>query len=117
LTAPEPGELYWAYLDSSLPRPVIVVSRRELNLGNYVVAVPLTSTQLERRRNLPNAVAFAAGEFGLPKDCAAQCEAIAMVEKRALDLNTGPFARLTDDVWRVLVRAIGNVICAECEPL
>jgi hypothetical protein len=38
------------------------------------------------------------------------------VEKDMLDLAAGPFAQLSDEVWRDLIRAIGNVICADCEP-
>jgi mRNA-degrading endonuclease toxin of MazEF toxin-antitoxin module len=116
LSVPGPGELYWAYFDSGQARPLIVVSRSGLNGGKYVVAVPLTSSDLERRWSLPNTVCFRAGEFQLPKDCVAQCEAIAIVEKASLDLAAGPFARLTHEAWRALVRAIGNVICADCEP-
>ena len=116
MTVPEPGELYWVHAGSERPRPYIVVSRRVLNRGDYVVVVPLTSSDLDRRWHLPNAVPFCAGQFNLPKDCVAQCEGITYVEKEALDLATGPFARLTEEVWRDLVRAIGNVICAECEP-
>jgi len=46
LNVPSSGELYWAYFESEHPRPIIIVSRRELNLGKYVVVVPLTSTNL-----------------------------------------------------------------------
>ena len=117
MTVPAPGELYWAYLESGQRRPVVVVSRRELNRGDYVVAVPLTSSGLDTRWSLPNTVAFHSGDFGLPKDCIAQCEAITLVEKIALDMKVGPFARLSPDVWRDMVCAIGHVICADCEPL
>ncbi|MBM4069815.1 MAG: type II toxin-antitoxin system PemK/MazF family toxin [Planctomycetes bacterium] len=40
-----PGELYWADLDAGR-RPLLVVSREELNRGNYVVAVLLTTANL-----------------------------------------------------------------------
>lgn len=116
MTDPGPGELYWAHLESGPPRPVIVVSRAGLNRGEHVVIVHVTSSSLETRRSLPNTVAFRAGDFELPRDCVARCEAITLVEKDRLDLATGPFARLTDEVWRDLIRAIGNVICADCEP-
>jgi len=81
-----------------------------------VVAVPLTSSELEVRWDLPNAVPFHAGDFGLPKNCVAQCEAIGVVKKSKLELKSGPLGRLSNEVWRDLVRAIGNVICADCEP-
>lgn len=117
MSAPSPGELYWAYVESGQPRPVIVVSREDLNRGAVVLAVPLTSSELEARWDLPNTVSFHAGDFGLPKKCVAQCEAIGPVEKSSLSLDSGPLGRLSTEVWRDVVRAIGNVICADCEPI
>lgn len=114
MSVPQLAELYWAQFESEARRPIIVVSRTDLNRGDYVVAVPLTAAKLEQRLNLPNTVPFRAGEFGLTKDCVAQCEAITFLEKCRLDPL--PFARLSDEVWRDVVRAVGNVICADCEP-
>jgi mRNA-degrading endonuclease toxin of MazEF toxin-antitoxin module len=114
LNVPEQGELYWADSQSEAPHPVIVVSRTDLNRGDYAVAVPLTSANLERRWNAPNTVPFKSGQFGLTKDCVAQCEAITLLNKSRPDPR--PFGQLNDEAWRDLVRAIGNVICAECEP-
>ena len=116
MNLPSPGELYWAYIESEEPRPIIVVSQRELNLGKYVVVVPLTSTNLEKRWSLRNCVSFKGGSFGLSKDCVAQCEAITFIEKESLILNSGPIGKLDGEKWRLLVNAIGYVICAECEP-
>ncbi len=115
LMVPQPGELYWARFESAQPHPLIIVSRTALNRGGYVVAVPLTSSNLDTRWSLPNTVSFHAGDFSLSKDCVAQCEAITIIEKDTLDPQ--PFATLTDGVWRDVVRAIGNVICADCEPI
>ena len=116
MNVPSSGELYWAYFESEHPRPIIIVSRRELNLGKYVVVVPLTSTNLEKRRNLSNCVLFKAGSFGLTMDCVAQCEAITFIEKEFIILNTGPIGKLDGEKWRLLLHAIGYVICAVCEP-
>jgi hypothetical protein len=49
-------------------------------------------------------------------DCVAQCEAITIIEKEFIILNSGPFGKLDGEKWRLLVHAIGYVICAECEP-
>jgi len=116
LILPLPGELYWAYIESEHRRPIIVVSRQELNLGRYVVAVPLTSKNLEKRWNLPNCVPFKAGSFGLKKDCVAQCEGITVVDKDFIELNSGPIGTLDDEKWRSLLQAIGYVVCAMYEP-
>jgi len=116
LNAPSPGDLYWAYIESEEPRRIIIVSRRKFNLGKYVVAVPFTSTNLDTRWNLRNCVPFKADSFGLSMDCVAQCEAITIIEKESIILNSGPFGKLDGEKWRLLVHAIGYVICAECEP-
>jgi mRNA-degrading endonuclease toxin of MazEF toxin-antitoxin module len=116
LIGPLPGELYWAYIESEHRRPIIIVSRQKLNLGKYVVAVPLTSKNLEKRWNLPNYVSFKKGSFGLQKDCVAQCEAITVVDKDFIELNTGPIGILDGEKWRSLLHAIGYVVCAVCEP-
>jgi mRNA-degrading endonuclease toxin of MazEF toxin-antitoxin module len=114
---PKPGEVYWALMEGPEPRPVIVVSREELNRGDYVAAVPVTSRGLGERRSLPSCVAFRAGQFGLTKDCVAQAEAIAQVAKDELDLDTGPVGVLDSATSRELLKAIGYVLGADCEPL
>ena len=116
MIVPLPGDLYWAYFESERQRPIIIVSQRKLNLGKYVVVVPLTSTNLEKRWNLPNCVSFKAKSFGLPMDCVAQCEAITFIEKEFIILNTGPIGTLDGEKWRLLLHAIGYVVCAVCEP-
>ena len=116
LIGPLPGEIYWAYIESEQRRPIIIVSQQKLNLGKYVVAIPLTSKNLEKRWNLPNCVSFKAGSFGLKKDCVAQCEGITVVDKDFIELNTGPIGTLDGEKWRLLLHAIGYVVCAVCEP-
>ena len=93
MNLPSPGELYWAYFESGEPRPIIVVSQRELNSGKYVVVVPLTSTNLDKRWSLRNCVSFNAGSFGLSVNCVAQCEAITFIEKECIILNSGPIGK------------------------
>ena len=73
-----PGEIHVADTESGR-RPVVVVSRRELNQGSSVVVVPITSAHFAVRSSLPHAVPFHAGEFGLTKDWVAQAEAIVSV--------------------------------------
>ena len=114
---PRPGEIYWWFDKKSGQHPVVVVSREDLNRGEYVIAVMVTSTRLETRWNLPNCVPFHAGQFGLPKNCVAQAESITYVPKSELELETGVVGSLDDDAMRELTRAIGYVISAECEPV
>lgn len=118
-----PGEIYRAYLEENEPgkevraHPVVVVSREEFNRGGYVVVVPITSSRLDTRRHLPNCVSFCAGQFGLEKDCVAQAEAIMIREQLDLDLDTGVIDTLDGESMRNVIRAIGYVISADCEPV
>jgi mRNA-degrading endonuclease toxin of MazEF toxin-antitoxin module len=111
-----PGEIYFADPDQLGPHPVIVVSREALNRGDYVLCVLCTSANFERRRHFPNTVAFTAGQFGLKKDCVARCEMVLTLHKSRLDMEHGPIGILDDEWQRNVIRAIGYVIDAECEP-
>jgi mRNA-degrading endonuclease toxin of MazEF toxin-antitoxin module len=71
-----PGEIYLADFEEMEPHPVVVVSREELNRGNWVAAVLITSKRFEERSKQPHCVPFRAGQFGLSKDCVAQGESL-----------------------------------------
>ena len=111
---PCPGEVYWAFSDKR--RPVVVVSREELNRGEYVVVVPLTTARLEVRRKLPNCVPIQGAKYGL-KDCVAQAEMISALSRSdLLDPEKGPIAKLDGEMMRGLIRAVGYVVGAEVNP-
>ena len=112
----QPGEIYLAFAGGDKYRPVLIVSREELNQGNYVVAIPFTSTHFETRSKLPNCVPFHAGEFGLDKDSVAQAEAISAIHKDDFDLQTGVIATVDEEKMREVTKAIGYLIVADCEP-
>jgi mRNA-degrading endonuclease toxin of MazEF toxin-antitoxin module len=112
----KPGQIFLADAGGEARRPVVIVSREELNRGSYVIAVPFTSAKYEERAEQPNCVAFEAGKFGLTKNCVAQAEAITVIEIITLDLDTGPIGRLNNGAMRELIRAIGYVIGSQCEP-
>jgi mRNA-degrading endonuclease toxin of MazEF toxin-antitoxin module len=109
-----PGEIYMADLGDAMPHPVIVVSREQLNRGDRVVAVLCTSQKFAVRSALAHCVPFKAGQFGFSKDCVAQCENIFLVDQKNLDAN--PIGVLSDMALRDVVKAIGHVIDADCEP-
>jgi mRNA-degrading endonuclease toxin of MazEF toxin-antitoxin module len=111
----KPGEIYWVDLATGR-RPGIVVSRESLNQGNYVVMVLCSTQRFAIRSNLPNCVPFQAGQFGMPSDCVAQCEAIYGLEKGEIDIASGPIGRLDTVRLRAVVKAIGDVIDSDCEP-
>lgn len=110
-----PGEIYWANLTSGR-RPVVVVSREAFNRGMYIQIIPFTSKHFEKRSKLRNCVPFRHGECGLPMDCVAQCEMLAAVEKSELDASAPLLGTLDELKSREIIRALGYVFCAECEP-
>src|SRR5438067_2480982 len=113
----QPGEICMADLDDTVPHPVVVVSREELNRGRTVMAVLITSARFAVRSTLPNCVPFRAGLFGLSKDCVAQCEYMLALDVAQLDLANGPMVLLDDVTLRDVIKAIGHVIESDCEPL
>jgi mRNA-degrading endonuclease toxin of MazEF toxin-antitoxin module len=87
-------------------RPVLVVSRDELNRGSSVLAVPFTSQQLDKRASLPWCVTFLRGEAGLDKDCVAKCDQISVIDKTALDFRRGAIGRATTEKMQAVVKAV-----------
>jgi mRNA-degrading endonuclease toxin of MazEF toxin-antitoxin module len=110
------GDIYYARPEEIDDHKVIVVSREQLNRGNAVVAVLVTSTRFEVRSKLPNNVVFRSGEFGFTKDCVAQGESVSRIPINVLAIEHGPVVRLDDEKMREVIRAIGYAIDAECEP-
>ena len=112
-----PGEIHVADFGPAGPHPVIVVSREDLNRGNYALVVVCTSARFAVRSTLPNCVPFRAGDFGFTADCVAQCENMLSVDKTQLDLVAGPIGQLDDVALRDVIKAIGYVIESDCEPI
>jgi mRNA-degrading endonuclease toxin of MazEF toxin-antitoxin module len=111
----QPGEIYLADTDAGT-RPVVIVSREELNRGNWVVGVLITSAQFSLRSTLPHCVPLRAGEFGVVKDCVAQAETISYIAVTDLDLDAGVIGVLDAGRMRALIKAVGHVLSSECEP-
>ena len=57
------------------------------------------------------------GEFGLPKACVAQAEKLTTLNMTELEVHEAPMGQLDDQRLRDLIRAIGHVLDAECEPM
>jgi mRNA-degrading endonuclease toxin of MazEF toxin-antitoxin module len=108
-----PGEIYLADFEEMEPHPVLVVSREELNRGNWVAAVLIASKRFDERSKLPHCVPIRAGEFGLTMDCVAQGESLFSMRREDLGEHLGT---LDDERWRDLVRALGNMMGSDCEP-
>jgi len=108
-----PGEIYLADFEEMEPHPIVIVSREELNRGNWVAAVLITSKRFEERSKQPHCVPFRAGEFGLSMDCVAQVESLFSIRREELGEHLGT---LDDERWRDLVKAVGHVMGSDCEP-
>jgi mRNA-degrading endonuclease toxin of MazEF toxin-antitoxin module len=66
-----PGDVYVADIFEGGTRPVIVVSREQLNRGGLYLAVPVTSSRVEERKRYANYVFLPAGAGGLRDDSVA----------------------------------------------
>lgn len=112
------GHVYFMEVpeDEGLDRRVIVVARDDFCRGNAVLAVPVTSTRFQTQRLAVNAVPFDVGEAGFDRACCAKCENIFLVSVRDLRLDAGPVGRVSDEKMRDIIRAVGHVLDADCEP-
>ncbi len=82
-------------------RPVVVVSREELNRGTIFLVVPITSSRASERRKYANYVFLPAGTGGLRVDSVAVAHLVQPVRAGDLDDRWG---RLTESaLQRVLV--------------
>ena len=71
-------------------RPVLVVSREEINqLLSVVNVIPLTSRKSEARTIYPNEVLLPAGTAGLRVDSIALCYQIRTLDKSRLEQDLG----------------------------
>ena len=113
----KPGEIYLADFPQVGRHPVIVISREDLNRGNYALVVVCTSARFALRQTFPNCVPFQAGQFGFTTDCVAQCENMLSIEKAQLDLASGPVGVLDAIALRDVIKAVGYVLESDCEPL
>lgn len=110
-----PGQWFFGALEGEQKRrPLIVISQPVFNRGGYVVVVPVTSSRYYERSRLPNCVPFAAGQSGFDRDCVAQAENITLIH--AASLEPEPAGVLDERKHRELIRAIGYVLGADCEP-
>ncbi|MEK7270345.1 MAG: type II toxin-antitoxin system PemK/MazF family toxin [Planctomycetota bacterium] len=110
------GQIFWADLDTEDRRPVLVVSKESLNRGGFVVVLPFTSARFAERSRYATSVPFSTNECGLPKDCVAQAEGITVAAVSSLDLATGPIGEVPEEKMREIVRAVGVMMDAQCEP-
>ena len=84
-------------------RPVIVLSRSELNKGRSVLVVPLTSKKVEIRSRHPNNVFLPSGAGGLTVPSVAQTELASAIDQEYLVTRRG---RLSDEQFSKVLQAL-----------
>lgn len=109
---PAQGDVYTVFLGND-EHFAIIVSEERFNRGDYVIALLVTSRRFEARSKLASCVIFEAGSYCFTQPCVAQAESIAQIRRDELLEHK---ATLDGGAVRDLVRAIGVVIGAECEP-
>ena len=111
---PSPGEIYLAEHPAGQEHPFLIVSRDELNRGKRVIGVNITSVDVERRSTYPNCIRIAAGQFGLNKDSVIQCENVVALNR--VRLEAAPIGKVDRETMRDVIKALGYVFDADCEP-
>ena len=111
-----PGNIYRAFEHEGKRRAFIILSAEQFNRGKYVIAVPVTSVKFDERKDLRNCVPFRAGQFGFDQDCVAQAEQVTTILIDELDIDEGFQDIVDDEAMRDIIRAVGYVMDAECEP-
>ncbi len=97
--------------DDATPRWYVVVSRDDLNNGESVVGIPLSTTNLEEREGYKNhAILRKELNPGLLASCAAQAELIRLVGKWELDPT--PMTRIVGAEFERVLSAIGYMVDA-----
>ena len=106
----QPGDIYHAKFGQGKARPVVVVSRANLNSGKYVIVVPFTTQRLDKRRTLDSCEFFKSGEHGLTEDCVAKADEITFIDKISIDSRKGRLGALPKDRMTDIVKAIRYVV-------
>jgi len=114
MKSPRRGEIYRLKADSvGKRRPILIISRTELNGGETVVAVPFWGSQVTRRQSQRSCVLFQEGEYGLDKTCVAKSDDVTMVSIRNIDNSTGVVGIVDDKKMAEVERAIAFTLHLE----
>lgn len=111
-----PGQVFRIYDSPGSYHFCIVISEERFNRGDYVHIVPITSKGFESRSKLSNCVAFRAGQYCFTSNCVAQGDALSLVEISSF-YGEKSLCEISGEDLRKVIRAVGAVIGAECEPL
>jgi mRNA-degrading endonuclease toxin of MazEF toxin-antitoxin module len=111
---PQRSDLYWIPLeveeDGDKERPVVVVSRDELNRGDRILAVPFYSQQLEKRAKRKWCALFRVGEGGLKKDCIAKGDEIQLIDPAEILWIRGKLGRFNAEQMARVILAVRHAM-------
>lgn len=101
------GQIFRLKSDSvGKPRPVLIVSPAQLNVGIYINAIPFYSQQLDKRRGQAWCVFFQADEFGLEADCVAKADEVAQFKISELQIAEGELGQVDTARMALVDRAL-----------
>jgi mRNA-degrading endonuclease toxin of MazEF toxin-antitoxin module len=109
------GEIYKVNLPPAGEHSFVVVSREELNRGRQLLAAMITSSKFNVRSQLPNSIILRGGQFGMTTDSVVQCENVVAIETN--EIRGNPVAQLDATTMRDVIKALGYVFDADCEPI
>ena len=115
MSAPEQGDVFTIPDTAKNERRVVVVSEELFNRGESLVVVPFTSKRFQYRSGLSSCVVFERSDGPFTKPCVAQCEQVSRITKDKLT-SLSSLGRIKPEKTRELVKALGVVIGADCEP-
>lgn len=101
------GEVWLADLYEGGSRPVVIVSRDELNQGGLALAVPITSARVAERRQYRNYVFLPRSTGGLRHDSLAVAH---MVQPLRRELVIERWGALSDPLLREILVALAWAI-------
>jgi mRNA-degrading endonuclease toxin of MazEF toxin-antitoxin module len=111
---PQRSDLYWIPLeieeDGDKERPIVIVSRDELNRGDRVLVVPFYSQQLEKRAKQKWCALFKAGESGLKKDCVAKGDEIQLIDPMEILWARGKLGRFNAEQMARVILAVRHAM-------
>ena len=108
------GEIYMADMEDVHPHPVLILSREALNRGRRVIVAFITSRKVVERSGYANCASLPAGKAGLTKDSVVQCGHLLAMDKDYLEAS--PIGRVSHEIMRDVIKALGYVFDADCEP-
>ena len=101
------GEVHLADIFEGGIRPIVIVSREQLNRGSVFLCVPVTSSRVEERRKYANYVFVPAGAGGLREDSVAVAHLVQPVRADLLREHWGTLPEAT--LQRILLAIAWSV--------